>query len=245
MRKTYLLMLAIITIICIIVGSIEHLGGGFKLWNIGSIISVGDDELDEEDRLDMEDVVEFESFSNIQVETGVANLTIKKSDRNAVSTNISKKKLVPKVAVKDDTLIISQSSKFANNFKLADLGGNNRCDIVIEVDGDIDDLSIECGVGNLDIRHKDINNIDIELGVGDAELKVSDFENCDIEVGTGDVTMSDLSEQADYSMDMECGVGDITVGDSKVSHEYDAGDGEKNLDVEVGVGEIEVSFKGE
>lgn len=247
MRKLYLLIIGLITVFCIIVGSINHLGDGFNWLNLGAIVRVDSDDDEDDfkskDSLDMEGTTEFDSFDNLELEIGVADITIKSSDRNAVTTNINKEKYVPVADLDGDTLRIRQTNNLSKHFKLSDLGSEVKCDIVIEVEGSLDDVNIELGVGELKLDGIKADNYDIELGVGDADIDDIDFDSCDIEVGTGDAKVSGLSEPADYKLELECGVGDIKVDDKKVSNEYEGTDGDKTLNIEVGVGDIRVDYK--
>lgn len=110
-------------------------------------------------------------------------------------------------------------------------------------------LDIEVGVGDLSLE-KLSADADIEIGVGDADI-VYESGNLDLEIGVGDAEISAPRERI-RTVSAESGVGDVQLLDGKrevegegmVGHSLDwTGEGSATLEVESGVGDIEIRLE--
>jgi DUF4097 and DUF4098 domain-containing protein YvlB len=92
-------------------------------------------------------------------------------------------------------------------------------------------LAIEAGVGDIEIAGVS-GNVDVETGVGDLSFRGSDadFGDISIESGVGEI---DLDQPGGKSSDDGIFGNDVTA----------TGHGRSRLDLEVGVGDIEVDLK--
>lgn len=89
---------------------------------------------------------------------------------------------------------------------------------------------------------------EVEVGAGEIDLEGIDAENISGECGVGSLTLGLMGSEKDYNYSLECGIGDITIGGESYSglgREKDIQNpgAARELDLECGMGEIDVSFE--
>ena len=122
---------------------------------------------------------------------------------------------------------------FADEIKLD--GGVG--DVTIHSAVRADSLEVEVSTGDvLIMSNVDISSIDIESSTGDIRATgVITSEEIEVETSTGDVSLTLLGERELYSAKVR-----VSTGHSNITS---GGDGERVLDISVGTGDVNVTFK--
>ena len=90
--------------------------------------------------------------------------------------------------------------------------------------------------------------VELNIGAGQADIDELCADKISVEVGAGQISANLVGSEEAYSYSAECGIGEIKIGNSSIG----GLGGEKNvtnpgadrqLDIECGVGQIEISFQ--
>ena len=127
----------------------------------------------------------------------------------------------------------------------------HRLQVVIEVPEqlELEELSVEVGAGNIDIKEGLLTtayaSLDVDAGNLDfaGEVKGDLDANCNV----GNMELKLTGEQQDYNYSLSCGVGSIKAGDISVAglgrdDEIDNG-ADYDMDINCDVGNIDVIFE--
>ncbi len=182
------------------------------------------------DRSEIDEVNFIRPFSSLDIDLKVSNLTIKKGNNFRYETNIKDLK----VDHKKETLIIRDKRK--NIFK------KNKDDVTIYVPDTMkfEKVAINIGAGKLMVEDVDLSNIDLDLGIGKATIESKITGKNTIECGVGKVILNLGLSSDDYTFKMEKGIGNITLNGKKVSDDSTIGNGLNTLNVDSGIGKIEI-----
>jgi len=102
---------------------------------------------------------------------------------------------------------------------------------------------IEGGAGKLTIAGGTIHNLKLEMGVGQLNLTAVLRGDCDLDFGVGESNITLLGSKNDYDVELEKGIGDITVDGKRYSEYESKGDSRNSIEMEGGVGSINLYFK--
>lgn len=115
----------------------------------------------------------------------------------------------------------------------------------------IDQLDLECGVGEIMMETEDgvliCKELDLDCGVGSCILNLDIRKKMQIDCGVGDVEVNLTGSANDFDYKLECGVGDIEVdgesyagfgAEQKINHGAD-----REIDIECGVGSVIICFE--
>lgn len=265
-RNLYLAILAIVTVVCIIVGITVHAVGQW-----GRVFR-GSSELTEQTQ-------SLADVQRMEIDLSVAELTVREGADYALTIR-SSERLMPKVSLKNGTLSLTQSKQ--HNFWTPVKG--EKCTLVITVpEGTvINDAQIAGNVGALSVSGVEFKNLSLETNVGACELRDVDvealltvssnvgdvkfsgvtceeseislnvggfdgrefgFDRCTIESDTGDVFLlaGDSETLTDYTVVLNNDVGAIHYfGESAKQHLERSGDPDKVLAIRSDVGDITV-----
>lgn len=105
--------------------------------------------------------------------------------------------------------------------------------------------SIEGGAGSVSIESGVLNDLDMDMGVGKMVLKGALTGKCDIDHGVGSVEFILTGEKDDYCIKVDKGVGSFKVDGVSVSDNSVIGSGSNEIEIDGGVGEINISFEDE
>jgi hypothetical protein len=81
------------------------------------------------------------------------------------------------------------------------------------------------------------------MGVGNADIRAKRLGRCELNFGIGKANVTLIGSADRYKLDVEKGIGKVTVDDSEYGSNTVIGNGENILDIECGIGEVNVSFK--
>ena len=208
MKKTaYLTTLAIITVACIILGSVYHIGGwvGFGIGTFFDFISFDDDYKDSGSRWNRVTYSEnIDTFDKIEIDTSVMDITIKEGDNCHLEYDCVEY-MEPDFSVKNDVFKLKQPSK-------PHWGRNNKCKMTLTIPSGtgLSITDIVSDVGDININNTESRNISIESDVGDINIESCTFETSEIE---GDVGNIDIKKSSLGKSDIETNTGEITIKD--------------------------------
>ncbi len=231
-KNIYLIIITIITVVCIIAGSLYHIGG-FALGLFNNLIPRSDKSLGNV----CTEELSVDEFSNLVFDTTISNINVKTGDSYTVSYKCNKR-LVPKIRSTGDTLTISQS-------KGANYRRNTTSEITVTIpEGTaLNKLSLDTGVGDLYVTDCSFATCDVDGGTGNLSFENCAFDEMDIDGGTGNITVTSSQSLDGYMMDLDSGTGDITINGNDYDDEYEVNEhAKKHLVIDSGLGDIEVKY---
>ena len=213
-----------------------------------------------------------EDVSSLEMEIGGAVLSVVYSDGFAVESNVSGLKVSARrgtLTVKERAtfgrtvkgaeiiLYIPENFVFKNaeietgagDFNLASLSAERLSLSLgagkVEI-GEVnvtEKAEIEGGAGAFSIKNGSIRSLDFEMGVGNADIRAELLGRCELNFGIGKANVTLIGSADSYKLDVEKGIGKVTVDDSEYGSSTVIGNGENILDIECGIGEVNVSFE--
>lgn len=102
---------------------------------------------------------------------------------------------------------------------------------------------IEGGAGALTVNGGALHNLDCDMGVGNVMLTSKITGNSSIDYGVGQAELVLLGSGEDYQIHLDKGVGEATIDGETMRDDSVYGAGANKLDIDGGVGEIEIRFE--
>ena len=184
-----------------------------------------------------------EPCTSMDIEYGAGWIIITYDDVEHIEVFFSEG-LKPVVKVKNGTLEIKGNTGVGirdNDLDTSYLG------IKIPRNMQFDEIAMELGASQAQIDNLDVEKLVVEIGAGQATMNRLIVDEMKLKVGVGQLDIAMYGWESDYNYRIECGVGEIQIGDTSYSglasaHEvYDA-DIEKIIDVECGIGKVNIKF---
>lgn len=119
-----------------------------------------------------------------------------------------------------------------------DLGAGNFSAESLTVTRETD---IDGGTGMVYIGGGSLADLDLGMGVGALDLRSELLGNSDLDMGVGEVRLCLLGDKSDYKLDIDKGIGEVFFDGSYVSGGI-FGNGSRRVDVDGGIGRIEINF---
>lgn len=255
MRRIYIAVISIVTIVCVIVGTVNYFNGGV-FW--------GGDEYCEYSVSESDGGSELAQFDSISVQASVMDLTVVAGDEFRLEYKVPAKSK-PEIYVEDRVLVVKQEGQkngvfsFGSGLKerwlvLTVPEGKvlDRVDIVSDV-GDVSlsgisarEVKAECDVGDLRMEECACDAVSVEGDVGDMDFVGCGLGDFSAVVDMGDIYVEECeaapahfeSDTGDICLE-RCEFGDVTgnsdVGDIKIA---DCAFG--NVELEVSTGDVEI-----
>ncbi len=216
MKKTiYLVILALVTVFCIIIGSVYHISGwiGFGLGNIFSFISDDANNGSSHNNITYSD--ELDEFNRIEIESDAMNITIKEGSSYHLEYDCPDYRK-PEFEVTGSKLKFKQPPAkgwFRNHYN-----DKSKMTVTIPSGTVMDSIDISADVGNTSVNNIKCDSISLETDVGNAEINSCTFEKTDIESDVGNIEISQ-SALGKTSIDTDtgnveldgCGFGDVEI----------------------------------
>ncbi len=102
-------------------------------------------------------------------------------------------------------------------------------------------VDIDGGAGKMTIENANFTDLDLDCGVGSIDLAGKVMGKSKIEAGVGSLNLKLSGSLEDYTLYVEKGIGSIKVDGNSTSGRI--GDGPNKIDIEGGVGSINVNFR--
>lgn len=258
MRKAYLSILWIITVICIIGGTIYHVGGlvQFAGNNIFSYVTNGGMKKEQAGPLvsDQYDLAVENNRAAINVDGSYLDFTLQKGDSWGASysgvewlkpeLDVTEEDGVTKLTFTQPDISVKNLNKYYNlnssltitvpeNVSLTDLNITlNLGDLdMTDIKADLVDLSLD--LGDLDMENCNIGTFTANMDMGDTTIQKTVLKNADINASMGDIEVTD-SEFKD--MKLTADMGEITVKSAVSLDDY-------RIDADVSMGDVKVNGK--
>ncbi len=250
MKKTiFLIILGVVTVGCIIYGTVYHIGGGFKnLKRSGFIVTDDgkdggfslhfdfdtDEETNDEHNLNQK----LQAFSKIKIDSAIMEIRIEEGNDFYISSNWNRDWLRPEVSVNNGVLNVIQKSNRKNK------AGTNNCRVTITVPADtkLGDIDIDSNVGEIKLRKLEAEDVSINLNVGEISLRDMNFENVTIDNNVGEVSVDTDASLDDYDISLATDVGQVNYIGRSYKRSYNQnGSGKNRIKINTNVGEINVN----
>lgn len=247
-KGLYLTCIAIVTVVCMIVGICIH--GGFNIPFIGRNFSGSDGSNSKE----------LEAFTEINLDAEVMSVTVKEGEDYHIQYDYSKV-AEPSYEIENGTLCIKQKEKGFSLFRM----GNRRCSMEITVpkgtelkfvkmDTDVGDLNIneiqtESGdlysdVGNIRLKGTKIGKATIETDTGNVDLEQCSFTELQVKNDVGNTKISTDTNVKNYDVDLKTDLGKVRVnGQSQGTEYHSSGDEAGRISVEGDVGDVTLIYE--
>lgn len=231
-KNIYLIIITIITVVCIIAGSLYHIGG-FALGLFDNLIPRSDKSPGNV----CTEELSVDEFSNLVFDTTISNINVKTGDSYMVSYKCNER-LVPKIKSSGDTLTISQNK--GSNYRR---NTTSEITVTIPEGAALNKLSFDTGVGDLYVTDCSFAICDVDGGTGNLSFENCAFDEMDIDGGTGNITVTSSQSLDGYMMDLDSGTGDITINGNDYDDEYEVNEhAKKHLVIDSGLGDIVVKY---
>ena len=105
-----------------------------------------------------------------------------------------------------------------------------------------DDCKIEGGAGKLSIESGEINDLKLDMGVGEINLNTILTGKNEINAGVGNLNIHLQDSKENYAIQIEKGIGNVKIDEKDFSNSEIYGNGPNFIDVNGGIGNIEIDF---
>lgn len=254
-KGIYLTIITIITVICIIGGSLYHLVNFFSYFPFHS---TGTSTNGTEENIDSASIKQLEGFDNIWADVDVSDILITRGEDYAIDYQVTKN-IAPKYEVKNGTLTIKQTIRHR---RFGDYGTHNRsCKITIpkgatlssiELDTNVGDISIDSivadelitdsNVGDTKIQQCSIASIETDSSVGDTKITDCSFSDLDSDNDVGDIIVKSTQDLSDYEMELDTNIGDVTINKRSHKRSYEQSGAAGSITLDNSTGDISLSY---
>lgn len=104
------------------------------------------------------------------------------------------------------------------------------------------ECEIEGGAGKLSILSGTINDLDLDMGVGEINLTAYLTGKNQINAGVGNLNIDLQGEKNSYKIQADKGLGSVKIDGKEISSGETFGDGENHIEVDGGIGNIDIDF---
>ena len=250
MKKTVLLIiLGVVTVFCVIFGTIRNVGKGFNLFN-NPVIHLGDDDPEVNFKWEWHSDNDgnkennysisqsLDKFSAIRIDGSIMEIRVEEGDRFYFDSTFTRDWLRPKISVENETLVVKQG-RHKSGFK----GGNNNCRVVITVPSGtkFSDIVIDSNVGDIRLRGLTAEKIDIQTNVGEVSVRDVSFDKLEVNSNVGEISIAPVYSIDEYSISASTDVGEVRVDGKKYKRNYNAsGSTGKRIKLSANVGEVNI-----
>lgn len=102
---------------------------------------------------------------------------------------------------------------------------------------------IDGGAGKIIVKSGNIANLDLDMGVGELDLTAYLNGKNDFDLGVGATKLSLIGKSEDYRIQLDKGLGSAKLSGVSMKDGVVYGDGVHSIDINGGVGSIDISFK--
>lgn len=197
-------------------------------------------------------IVEGDGFL---VESNLKHLTFRQSgdklilkERTSGRNNYKNAELViyiPKDTVFKEIDISTGAGRFTTDSLSAEkidlefgAGEVNIAELSASVEADI-----EGGAGEITIGGGSLKNLSLDMGAGELNITSEMKGDSELDLGVGEVNITLIGTPDDYTVEMTKGIGSLSFNGEAISGGKTVGNGQNNVEINGGVGEINIYFK--
>ncbi len=107
---------------------------------------------------------------------------------------------------------------------------------------DFNNAEIDGGVGQIDINNSILNDLNLQAGIGSININSNITGNSKIKSGIGEINLH-LNNEDLYQLQLIKGIGNISINKEKQVNNATYGTGINKLNIEGGIGAININFK--
>ena len=116
-------------------------------------------------------------------------------------------------------------------------------DVYIENLSVAKETKIDGGVGKTEIKSCKMHNLKANLGMGEFVFNGKLTGKNEIDSGVGAINIYLIDNKENYTIEVSKGLGNVTLDGQKLEMDRVYGTGENYLDIDGGIGEIEINFR--
>lgn len=115
----------------------------------------------------------------------------------------------------------------------------------VEIDNLVvsDEGEINGGAGEFIIKDGNINDLNLDMGVGRIELNSKLTGESIVDSGIGEISLNLIGKLDDYKIIIDKGIGSATLNGTNMSDDTYYGNGSNKIDIDGGIGTINISLK--
>ncbi len=102
---------------------------------------------------------------------------------------------------------------------------------------------IDGGAGKITVKNGSLNDLQLNMGVGKLSLTSALPGDSELDLGIGETNLTLIGTKNDYSIDVDKGIGSVTVDGVNTANNSTVGNGQNRVDIDGGIGAINISFK--
>ena len=252
-----LAMFIIFNIISLLINGVSFISGGFSKGNLNGLNKV--DVGNKYEVLDIELTavnIFIKEGKKFKIETDSDNLNIKEVGNKLLIID-KKTGWLPKKAENDLVIYVPKDYIFdevliENGVGRLDVDYLNAKELELELGAGqvnlnrlnvVNFTSIDSGAGEVVIKAGSVNNLDLDMGIGKVKLNLEVIGNSEIDAGIGELNLVLLGNDEDYKINVDKGIGNVEINGESVDAETTVGNGDNIIDIDGGVGNINVDFR--
>ena len=249
-KNTLLIILGVVTVICVVAGSVIHIGGGIKSLRKSGILAINKDDPDvnfsyhwdsdgegnSEQKFSFDQTLE--AFSSIKMDVNIMEIRIENGDQFRIQSSYSKDSLKPSFSINNGVLEISQFKKRNSN-----TFANYNCKVIITIPSgtNLDSIQINSNIGEIKARDFTTKNFNINLNVGEISVRKVNFDQININNNVGEVTVNPVDDIDSYTIFAGTDIGEVNIGRKSHKRSYNQeGNSRKRIKINTNVGEINI-----
>lgn len=101
---------------------------------------------------------------------------------------------------------------------------------------------IDGGAGVVEIRGGELRDLDLDLGAGKAEVRAKVIGNGRVTAGVGKTELTLIGREEDYRLRIDKGIGSVTLDGRSLSDGESVGSGTTLIEIDSGVGAVEMKI---
>ena len=206
------------------------------------------------------EVYNMDTVSAMDLRLSTDQLEFQECEDDKISIEVTgDKKDKIRVGKDDDTLVMESIGKCKSRSVLIRYPKGTKFEntsieiaagtVEMQDDFATDDMDIDVAAG--EFRNKgriNANDVDISVGTGNVELYNLKATDLEADCGVGNMSLEMAGAENEYSYEISCGAGCVKIGDNTyegLGHEQniDNSGASGNMELDCGIGNIDVSFK--
>lgn len=104
---------------------------------------------------------------------------------------------------------------------------------------------IDGGAGQMTIKDGSISNLDLDIGIGELNLTGRITGDSSVDYGIGGANIVLLGTADDYRIELDKGIGEALLEGEKMRDDFVYGKGENSIEIDGGIGGLNISFRAE
>ena len=182
-------------------------------------------------------------FLSVTEENGVLRAIDKKTtgvtyDKPVFTLTVPEGAVFEKVSILTGAATMTAERLQAKSLKLV-LGAGDMNITCLEVE---ESAQIVGGAGKLTIGGGSVRDLELEMGVGELQLTAALPGTSKLTCGVGAAHITLLGQKDAYRVQIEKGHGKVTVDGQVVGEAYSAGSGERHVNIQGGIGDIDLTL---